>query len=328
MKKIILLIMAFLVMVYCYFGGFTTGDYVNGVEFKDEIVIPSDKRIIALGEATHGNKEFQELKLSIFKKLVEENGVRAFAIEGDFGGCLEVNEYIHGKEGTTLEAVKKIGFKIYQTKEMMDLIDYMRDYNLSHIDDDINFYGFDMQRTEYLDKEYSDESINLYLKEIKRQNKEVDNSLLRDKYMAQNIEWILEREDKVFVCAHNEHIARWGSYDSMGKLLSLKEENGYYAIGTDFYKSRCNLPSKSKRIVRTFFSHDPLTKSLKMSGKNVGIIDTSELEVDYIYMGTLGESYSFMNRLIPQSYRMFQPPKTMYDAMVLFVNVNPTDIIE
>lgn len=320
--------MAFLVMVYSYFGGFTTGDYVDGVEFKDEIVISSDKRIIALGEATHGNKEFQELKLSIFKKLVEENGVRAFAIEGDFGGCLEVNEYIHGGSGSALEAVKKIGFKIYQTKEMMNLIDYMRDYNMSHLDDDIRFYGFDMQRTEYLDKEYSDEDINLYLKEIKRQNKEVDNSLLRDKYMAQNIEWILEREDKVFVCAHNEHVAKWGSYDSMGKLLSLKEENGYYAIGTDFYKSRCNLPSKGKRIVRTFFSHNPLAKSLKMSGKDVGVIDTSELDVDYIYMGTLGESYSFMNRLIPQSYRMFQPPKTMYDAMVLFVNVNPTDIIE
>ena len=305
MKKIVLLLMALLVMVYCYFGGFTTGDYVDGVEFNDEIVIPSDKRIIALGEATHGNKEFQELKLNIFKKLVEENGVRAFAIEGDFGGCLEVNDYIHGGSGSTLEAVKKIGFKIYQTKEMIELIDYMRDYNLSHIDDDINFYG-------------------LYLKEIKRQNKEVDNSLLRDKYMAQNIEWILEREDKVFVCAHNEHVAKWGSYDSMGKLLSLKEENGYYVIGTDFYKSKCNLPFMGKRIVRTFYSHDPLTKSLKMSGKNVGIIYTSKLDVDYIYMGSLGEGFY----LIPQSYRIFQPPKTMYDAMVLFVNVNPTVIIE
>ena len=324
MKKIVLLLMALLVMVYCYFGGFTTGDCVDGVEFNDEIVIPSDKRIIALGEATHGNKEFQELKLNIFKKLVEENGVRAFAIEGDFGGCLEINEYIHGGSGSTLEAVKKIGFKIYQTKEMMNLIDYMRDYNLSHLDDDIRFYGFDMQRTEYLDKEYSDEDINLYLKEIKRQNKKVDNSLLRDKYMAQNIEWILEREDKVFVCAHNEHVAKWGSYDSMGKLLSLKEENGYYVIGTDFYKSKCNLPFMGKRIVRTFYSHDPLTKSLKMSGKNVGIIDTSKLDVDYIYMGSLGEGFY----LIPQSYRIFQPPKTMYDAMVLFVNVNPTDIIE
>lgn len=116
MKKIVLLLIALLVMVYCYFGGFTTGDYVDCIEFKDEIVIPSDKRIIALGEATHGNKEFQELKLNIFKKLVEENGVRAFAIEGDFGGCLEVNDYIHGGSGSTLEAVKKIALRFIRLK--------------------------------------------------------------------------------------------------------------------------------------------------------------------------------------------------------------------
>lgn len=69
-------------MVYCYFGGFTTGNYVDGVEFKDEIVILADKRIIALGEATHGNKEFQELKLSIFKKLVEKKWCKSFCDRG------------------------------------------------------------------------------------------------------------------------------------------------------------------------------------------------------------------------------------------------------
>lgn len=108
--------MALLVMVYSYFGGFTTGDYVEGVEFKDDIVIPEGKRIIALGEATHGNREFQELKLSIFKKLVEENGVRAFAIEGDFGGCLEVNEYIHGGSGSALEALRRLVLRFIRLK--------------------------------------------------------------------------------------------------------------------------------------------------------------------------------------------------------------------
>lgn len=117
MKKIVLLLIALLVMVYSYFGGFGTGDYVEGVEFKDEIVIPSDKRIIALGEATHGNKEFQELKLSIFKKLVEENGVRAFAIEGDFGGCLEVNDYIHGGSGSTLRLLRRLALRFIRLRK-------------------------------------------------------------------------------------------------------------------------------------------------------------------------------------------------------------------
>lgn len=61
MKKIILLLMALLVMVYCYFGGFTTGDYVDGIEFNDEIVIPSDKRIIALARQLMVIKSFRNL---------------------------------------------------------------------------------------------------------------------------------------------------------------------------------------------------------------------------------------------------------------------------
>lgn len=30
------------------------------------------EKIVVFGEATHGNKEFQELKLELFKKMVED----------------------------------------------------------------------------------------------------------------------------------------------------------------------------------------------------------------------------------------------------------------
>ena len=88
------------IYVFTYFGGFTTGKSLDVNEFKayaksvDEISIPQEYNIIALGEATHGNKEFQQLKLEVFKKLVEEHRVHSFALEGDFGGCEEVNQYI------------------------------------------------------------------------------------------------------------------------------------------------------------------------------------------------------------------------------------------
>ena len=45
-------------------------------------------------------------------------------------------------------------------------------------------------------------------------------------------------------------------------------------------------------------------------------------------MGTLGESYSIMNRFLPPSYRMFQPPTTLYDSMIYVSNASPTKIIE
>ena len=89
--------------------------------------------------------------------------------------------------------------------------------------------------------------------------------------MAENVQWILQQEqrnghEKIFVTGHNSHVAKWGSFDSMGKLLSKDAANGYYVIGTDFYKTHCNMPTRSpeKRTIQVFYSHDPLAKAAKL----------------------------------------------------------------
>jgi len=111
--------------------------------------LPS-KTIIGFGEATHGNKEFTTLKSDIFKHLVEKQGFRVFAIEGDFGGGQKVNEYLLGGSGTAQDAAKAIGFTIYNTQEMADLLSWMRSYNEQRdAKDQIHFYGFDMQRYDH-----------------------------------------------------------------------------------------------------------------------------------------------------------------------------------
>ena len=158
-RIVILCILAVLVLtgtVFSHFGGFGTGERADPKEFAayagqiSEIAIPDNTRIIALGEATHGNREFQQLKLDVFQIMVEQYGVRAFALEGDYGGCEAVNRYIHGGDGTAKEAAGAIGFAIYRTDEMEDLISWMRSYNETAAEgDDIRFYGFDMQQTEY-----------------------------------------------------------------------------------------------------------------------------------------------------------------------------------
>jgi len=158
-RIVILCILAVLVLtgtVFSHFGGFGTGESADPKEFAayagqiSEIAIPDNTRIIALGEATHGNREFQQLKLDVFQIMVEQYGVRAFALEGDYGGCEAVNRYIHGGDGTAKEAAAASGFAIYRTDEMEDLISWMRSYNETAAEgDDIRFYGFDMQQTEY-----------------------------------------------------------------------------------------------------------------------------------------------------------------------------------
>ena len=68
-----LLTVALLGSIYSYFGGLGTGKCADINEFEkyavtvEDISIPEQAKIVALGEATHGNQEFQQLKLDVFK---------------------------------------------------------------------------------------------------------------------------------------------------------------------------------------------------------------------------------------------------------------------
>lgn len=118
--------------------------YAMGIS---DITIPEEVKIIGLGEATHGNVELQNLKKEVFQVLVENDVCRVFALEADFGGAYRVNEYIHGGSGTAEEAVAELGFGLYRTDEMADLVEWIRTYNESAAENDkVSFYGFDMQR--------------------------------------------------------------------------------------------------------------------------------------------------------------------------------------
>ena len=385
--------------VFLHFGGFGTGESINPEEFKkvarsiDDIEIPENVRIIALGEATHGNVEFQELKLDVFKQLVEE-GVKAFAIEGDYGGCEKVNEYIQNGIGDLKEVVQYIGFQIYHTEQIAELISYMKEYNET-VDEEqkLRFYGFDMQRymlnVEYLkeecerleidtdglekllkgdtwneefdvddrykvinkikseaeSKENSHRAIHLadiLLQHLAINTDNEDASFLRDRFMAENVKWILQQEEQlghhqIFISGHNTHVAKYASMETMGNLLFHEMADAYYVIGTDFYKAEVNLPSQSKtsRINKTFYSHDPLAKTAKLAGIDRCWLDFSMIPEEselyalisnYNYMGSVGEAYSFVMRLIPMSYRIFQEPATLYDGMILISECTPTEV--
>lgn len=110
------------------------------------ISVPESVQVVGLGEASHGVKEYQQMKEEVFRALVQNNGCRTFIIEGDFGSALKVDAYIHGGEGTPREAAALIGFRIYRTEEMAHLLEWMRSYNeTAPQGEDLHFYGMDMQ---------------------------------------------------------------------------------------------------------------------------------------------------------------------------------------
>jgi len=108
--------------------------------------ILKDKQIVAMGEATHGTREFFQMKHRMFEFLVEEMGYRVFAIEDDFTGVQAINEYILYGKGSAMEAIKSITNCPWFTEEVLEMVEWMRKYNEdpSH-ERKIKFYGFDMQ---------------------------------------------------------------------------------------------------------------------------------------------------------------------------------------
>ena len=100
-----------------------------------------------------GILELQELKKDVFEALIKNEHVRVFVIEGDFGGGQQINQFILDGNGTAEEAVNALDYSIYKTEQMIDLVQWMHDYNATASDDEkIYFYGNDMQRYDYSKK--------------------------------------------------------------------------------------------------------------------------------------------------------------------------------
>ncbi|MDE7244059.1 MAG: erythromycin esterase family protein [Oscillospiraceae bacterium] len=112
----------------------------------EQLPISSDVKVVGLGEASHGVAQYHQMKADVFKSLVKNNGCRTFIIEGDFGSALKVDRYINGGDGTAEETVREIGFTIYRTQEMADLLQWMRSYNETVSPEDaLHFCGMDIQ---------------------------------------------------------------------------------------------------------------------------------------------------------------------------------------
>lgn len=122
------------------------GRNITSVELPETIELPG-KRLIAVGEPTHGNKEVTLIRKEVLIRLVEEYGCRAFLLETTFGNSAKINQYLLEGQGSARECLNHIDGAVYSTKEMMELLQWIHDYNLAAPDaGKIRFYGIDIQR--------------------------------------------------------------------------------------------------------------------------------------------------------------------------------------
>jgi erythromycin esterase len=108
--------------------------------------IIGDARLVSLGEATHGTREFFQMKHRMLEFLVGEMGFNIFAIEATMPESFDINEYVLTGKGDPAKALSALYFWTWDTEEVLNMIEWMRQYNAdARHAKKVKFYGFDMQ---------------------------------------------------------------------------------------------------------------------------------------------------------------------------------------
>ena len=111
--------------------------------------------------------------------------------------------------------------------------------------------------------------------------------------------------------------------------------DSYYAIGTDYFITDCNMPSgNGRRANHRFVSGDILAYQAGELGTYY--LDFSKVSEDSevykyihgpIYTGSLGEGYSILNTILQDTVRVYCEPAYLYDAMILIYQCTPLNLL-
>jgi erythromycin esterase-like protein len=107
-------------------------------------------RIVLLGEATHGTREFYRVRAEVTRRLIAEKGFAAVAVEADWPDAYRVNRYVQGRTSDT-DAKQALGdFRRFPTwmwrnEEVLPFIDWLKDFNKSRSKGTaVGWYGLDL----------------------------------------------------------------------------------------------------------------------------------------------------------------------------------------
>ena len=113
----------------------------DDLEFLRDLV--GDARVVALGENTHGTRDFFEMKARILRFLVEEMGFDTFAIEATWPESLRLDRYVRTGEGDSAVLLAGLYFWTWRTESVLEMIEWMRDHN--EAGGEVGFHEVDMK---------------------------------------------------------------------------------------------------------------------------------------------------------------------------------------
>ncbi|MBD2259332.1 erythromycin esterase family protein [Pseudanabaena sp. FACHB-2040] len=120
-------------------------------DYEPLMDLVGDARLVLLGEATHGTHEFYEQRAEITKRLIQEKGFAAVAVEADFPDGYRVNRFVQSSSGDlapeeALEGLRQFPGWMWRNTDVVNFVGWLRQYNdtLSSGGSKVGFYGLDL----------------------------------------------------------------------------------------------------------------------------------------------------------------------------------------
>ncbi len=92
-----------------------------------------DRRVVLIGEASHGTSEFYRARERITRRLIERHGFTIVAIEADWPDAARLDDHVRDRAGPPApeEAFARFPTWMWRNEETMAFVDWLRAYNLA-----------------------------------------------------------------------------------------------------------------------------------------------------------------------------------------------------
>lgn len=107
----------------------------------------ADRRVVLLGEASHGTEEFYRARAAVTRRLVERHGFTIVAVEADWPDAAALDRYVRDRPAPSgaPPPFRRFPTWMWRNTVVADLLGWMRTHNLGRpMEARAGFYGLDI----------------------------------------------------------------------------------------------------------------------------------------------------------------------------------------
>jgi len=123
----------------------------ENTDYDSLLDLIGDRRFVLIGEASHGTHDFYRERARITRRLIDERGFTAVAVEADWPDAYRVNRYVMGQSAdrdanAALSDFRRFPAWMWRNRDVLTFVEWLRARNDAHVNaiTKVRFYGLDL----------------------------------------------------------------------------------------------------------------------------------------------------------------------------------------